>query len=319
MDILKECADAKRIGISAHVRPDGDAVGACLSLWMYLKNNLSKDTFVGVYLEEPSSAFKEICGFEQIISSFPEEEPFDVYFALDCNADRLGEARKYFDGAQKRINIDHHITNPGDGDINRIEPGYGSVCELLYELYDDEKLDKEIAKAIYIGIIHDTGVFQYSNTRPETLRTAANLISFGFDFPRIIEETFYQKTYVQSQITGRALMESIMFMDGRCAVSMVDKKMMEFYGADNRDLEGIINHLRRIKGVECAVFMYETGNLEYKVSLRTSPKVDATKAVINFGGGGHARAAGCTMHGTFHDCINNLSKYIEAQLNEDEA
>ena len=104
---------------------------------------------------------------------------------------------------------------------------------------DKTLLDVEIAKALYIGIIHDTGVFQYSNTSPSTLKAAAELISFGFDFPKLIDETFYEKTYVQNQILGRALLESILFMDGKCVVSMVDKKTMSFYQADSHDLEGM--------------------------------------------------------------------------------
>ena len=112
-------------------------------------------------------------------------------------------------------------------------------------------------------MIHDTGVFQYSNTTPATLEKAAKLISYGFDFPRLIEETFYQKTYLQSQIMGRALMESVRFMDGQCIVSVIDRKTMDFYQVDSKDLEGIVNQLRNIKGVHCAIFMYETAPLEY--------------------------------------------------------
>ena len=145
-------------------------------------------------------------------------------------------------------------------------------------------------------------------------QAAAFLISFGFDFSKIIEESFYQKTYLQTQIMGRALMESIRFMDGRCIVSMVDRKTMEFYNAVPGDLDGIVNQLRNIKGVDCAIFMYETNVLEYKVSMRSNEKVDVAKVASFFGGGGHVRAAGCTMRGTFHDCVNNLSLHIDKQL-----
>ena len=175
-------------------------------------------------------------------------------------------------------------------------------------------MDPSIAKALYIGIIHDTGVFQYSNTSSETLRIAADLISYGFDFPTLIDQTFYEKTYVQNQILGRALLESIQFMDGRCIVSMVDKKTMSFYDATPHDLEGIVNQLRNTKGVECAIFMYQTNTLEYKVSLRSNGKIDVAKIAMMFGGGGHVRAAGVTMQGTYHDIINNLSAQIEKQL-----
>jgi phosphoesterase RecJ-like protein len=313
-DLLKECAGAKRVAISGHKKPDGDCVGACLAVWHYLKQNLA-GAEVLVFLEEPDPVFAELCGYEEIIHDFPDQEPFDVFFILDCNLERTGLAAKYADGAGKVINVDHHITNAnGCGDLNYVDPKVGAACELIYDLMDTERMDVETAKSIYVGMVHDTGVFQYENTTPETLRKAAHLISYGFDFYRIIQETFYQKTYVQAQIMGRALMESVRFMEGRCVVSVIDRKTMDFYGVTTRDFEGIVNQLRNIKGISCAIFMYETDTLEYKVSLRTDQKVDAAKVAAYFGGGGHARAAGCTMKGTFHDCVNNLSAEIEKQL-----
>ncbi len=175
-------------------------------------------------------------------------------------------------------------------------------------------MDRDIAMAIYTGIIHDTGVFQYSNTTPSTMEKGARLISYGFDFSRLIQETFYQRTYLQAQIMGRALMESIRFMEGRCIVSAVDQKTMDFYNVEPKDFEGIVNQLRNIKDVDCAIFMYQTGVQEYKVSLRSSDKVDVAEVAAYFGGGGHARAAGCTLKGNFYDCVNNLSLHISKQL-----
>ncbi len=312
-DLIKECENAERIGISGHIRPDGDCVGAVLGLWQYLKKCLP-DAEVKVFLEKPAEIFSGLKGFGEIISDFPEEKPFDVYFALDCGAERLGGAEKYFRAAAKTINIDHHISNPGTGMINHIRPQVGSTCELIYDLTDRSKLDCDMAMAIYTGIIHDTGVFQYSNTTPETMRKAADLISFGFDFPRLIQETFYMKTYVQAQIMGRALMESIRFLDGRCIVSVVEKKTMDFYNVNAKDMDGIVSQLRNIEGIDCAIFMYQTDVLEYKVSMRSSEKVNVARIASFFGGGGHARAAGCTMKGTFYDCVNNLSLHIEESL-----
>ncbi len=148
------------------------------------------------------------------------------------------------------------------------------------------------------------------------MEKGAKLIGYGFDFARLIQETFYQKTYLQAQIMGRTLMESIRFMDGRCIASVVDRKVMDFYHAQPKDLDGIVNQLRNIEGIDCAIFLYQTEVLEYKVSLRSSEKVDVARIASFFGGGGHVRAAGCTMRGTFHDCVNNLSLHIERQLKE---
>ena len=313
MNLLEECKGAKRIGISGHVRPDGDCVGSCLALYLYLKKCLPK-MYIKLFLEKPANIFAEMKGYDEIDSTFPEEEQFDVFFALDCVPDRMGEAEKYFWAAGKKVNIEHHISKSGCGDGNLVRPNLGATCEVLYDLMERDKLDRDIAIALYTGIIHDTGVFQYSNTTPDTLKRAADLITFGFDFSKLIEETFYQKTYLQTQIMGRALMESIRFMDGRCIVSVIDRKTMDFYNVVPKDLDGIVNQLRNIKGVSCAIFMYEVGVLEYKVSLRSDENVDVSKVATYFGGGGHVRAAGCTMKGTFHDCVNNLAIQIEKQL-----
>lgn len=313
INLLEECKGAKRIGISGHARPDGDCVGAVLGLQMYLRKCLP-DTEIQAFLEKPAEIFSEIKGFEELITDFPEQEPYDIFFALDTDAERMGDAEKYFRAAAKTINIDHHLRPAGSGDVNHMDSTVGSTCELIYDLMEEDKLDRDIAMALYIGIIHDTGVFQYSCTTPATMEKGAKLIRYGFDFPRLIQETFFQKTYVQAQIMGRALMESVRFLNGRCIVSVVDRKTMDFYNVESKDLDGIVNQLRNIKGVECAIFMYQTGVMEYKVSLRSSEKVNVAEVASYFGGGGHARAAGCTMTGTFHDCVNNLSLHIERQL-----
>ena len=242
MQILKECASATRIGISGHIRPDGDCVGSCLALYQYLKKAMP-DVYIKVFLQKPSDIFSELNGFDSIDSSFPEEEAFDVFFALDCNEERLGDAGKYFTQAFKTINIDHHISNcDGCGDVNYVQPQVGSTSELIYHLIlmdgMESLIDTQLAQAIYTGIIHDTGVFQYSNTTPETMRVGAALISYGFNFTKLIEETFYQKSYDQTLILGYALKESVRFMEGKCIVSRITAKEMEQYGVTHQDLDG---------------------------------------------------------------------------------
>ena len=306
-------AGAKTVALSGHIRPDGDCVGSVMSVYQYIKKNIP-GVEVKVFLETPSSVFQCIEDIGIIDSSFASQEIFDVFIALDCTADRLGEAQSIFERAKCKINIDHHISNTGCGDINLVVPDASSTCEVVYELMDPQKLDVEIAKTIYIGMIHDTGVFKYSNTSPKTLQIAANLISYGFDFPKIIDETFYEKTYVQTLVCAKAVSESVRFMDGKCIFSVVDKNMMQFFDVGPKDLDGVINQLRIVKGVECAIFMYETGSMEYKVSMRSNGLVNVSQIACVFGGGGHVRAAGCTMKGTPHDVINNLSAQIALQI-----
>lgn len=304
---------AKKVALSGHIRPDGDCVGSVMSVYQYMKKNMP-EIEVKVFLETPASVFDCIEGIENIDSSMETAEEYDVFMAMDCTADRLGNAQRIFDKARTKINIDHHVSNQGCGDINIVVPDASSTCEVIYELLDSEKLDVEIAKTLYIGMIHDTGVFKYSNTSPKTLNIAAKLISFGFDFSKIIDETFYEKTYIQTLVCGRAVSESVRFMDEKCIFSVVDKEMMEFYGVEPKDLDGIIHQLRTIKGIECAIFMYQTGSMEYKVSMRSNGNVNVALVASFFGGGGHMRAAGCTMRGTVHDVINNLSTRIALQI-----
>ena len=313
MKIISEVKDAKKIAIGGHVRPDGDCVCSVMALYRYLQKELP-GVQIDVYLEKPAEIFNCITGIEEIQASFLTKEVYDVFFALDCNDERLGDALAIYQRAGRRINIDHHISNTGCGDLNIIEPSRSSTAELLYDLMEPEKVDEEVAKMIYIGIAHDTGVFRYSNTSPHTLEITAKLLSFGFDFSALIEKTFFEKTYVQTQIMGRAVLESVRFMNDRCIVSMVSRRMMEFYQVGTKDLDGIVNQLQVVSGVDCAIFMYEIGTLEYKVSMRSNGKVDVARVAVKFGGGGHVRAAGCTMNGTYHDNINNLSKEIAEQM-----
>lgn len=316
MKIYEEVKGAETIGISGHIRPDGDCVGAVMGLYLYLKK-VCPHAQIQVMLEKPAEIFSCIKDIEEINSDFtPITDAFDVFIALDTEKSRLGEAEKFYDGAKKKINIDHHISNAsGCGDVNYVVPEASSTSELIYDVIEEEKINEAIAKALYIGIIHDTGIFQYSNTSPKTLKIAAELIRYGFDFSALIDKTFYEKTYVQNQILGRALLESFLFMNGKCVVSMIDKKTMAFYNVAPHDLDGIVNQLRSTKDVECAIFMYQTDVLEYKVSLRSNGAVDVSEVAVFFGGGGHKKAAGATMQGTFHDIVNNLSAQIEKQLN----
>ena len=144
LNILEECKGAGRIGIGGHVRPDGDCVGACLGLWQYLSKCFPQAE-VKVFLEQPADIFREIKGFEEIHSDFPEEEIFDVFFVLDCAIDRLGDGEKYARAAARTINIDHHISNQGSCQINVVRPDVGSTCEVIYDLLDPEQLDKDMA------------------------------------------------------------------------------------------------------------------------------------------------------------------------------
>ncbi|MGB4658790.1 MAG: bifunctional oligoribonuclease/PAP phosphatase NrnA [Mobilitalea sp.] len=312
-------AGAKNIVIAGHIRPDGDCVGSCTALYLYLTQN--KEDFgidkVDVYLEPFGHEFHILSGTDKIKHDYTSEEVYDVFISLDCGSlDRLGEAVKYYDSAKKTINIDHHISNLGFGHINHVVPDASSTCEVLFDLMEEERITGDIAEALYVGIIHDTGVFKHSNTTEKTMNTAGKLISKGIDFSTLIDESFYSKTYMQNQILGRCLMESFQVMEGQIIVSVLSRKMLDFYGASSADLDGIIDQLRVTKDTEVAIFLYEITNQEYKVSMRSNNGVNVSRIAVYFGGGGHIKAAGCTMRGSLHDVINNLTLHMESQLNE---
>lgn len=303
------------IAISGHIRPDGDCVGSCLGMYLYLIENFPQLTEVTVYLEDIPESYRFLKGADKICNSYEEEKLYDLFIALDSgDMQRLGNAKKYFDTAKKTLCIDHHVSNVGYAQVNYIVPEASSTSELVFDVIDQEKVTKEIAEALYMGIAHDTGVFQYACTSPKTMRTAAALMEKGIDFNWILDETFNYKTYVQKQILGRALLESILLLDGKCIFSVIRRKEFDFYNVKPSDLDGIVSHLRTTKGVEVAIFLYESNNQEYKVSMRSNGKVNVNKIACYFGGGGHVLAAGCTMQGSVYDVVNNLTEHIEKQL-----
>lgn len=311
--LLQECSGAKTIGITGHVRPDGDCVGSCMALYLYLKK-VMPDAEIFVYLEESAKAHYHIECVKEIDYSYNAKEQYDVFFCLDCGPDRAGQGQALYECASKKINIDHHITNPGCGDVNYIRPEIGSTAELVYNLIPQEDLDDAIAKALYIGIIHDTGVFQFSNTMPSTMIAGSKLIQYDIDFANLIQESFYEKSYKQTKIMAEAVLKSEPYLDGKCLLAFFTQEEMNRMQAGSPDFTGIINRLKTVRGVECAVFMYEIEAGVYKVSLRTSDRVDATAVTTVFGGGGHVKAAGCSIEGTAEQVIEKLVAEIGKQL-----
>ena len=310
-DIFK---DVKSVGITGHIRPDGDCTGSVLALYNYIVENMP-ETDVDLYLEQPGSEFYYLKNIDKIKNT-PEDKKYDVFFVLDCSSlDRIEPFISCFNNASKTVCIDHHVSNTGFTDLSKIEPQASSACEVLYGTMDADKISRNVAECIYTGIIHDTGVFKYSCTSKKTMEIAGEMMEKGIDYSDIIDNTFYKKTYVQNQILGRALLESVLFYDGKCIFTTVTMDEMEFYGVTGRELGGIVEQLRLTDGVEVAIFLYQTGEEEYKVSLRSKKKIDVAAIATQFGGGGHVRAAGYTAKGSVYQIINSIGELIEKQYN----
>lgn len=312
-DILK---GKKRVALGGHVRPDGDCVGSSMGLYLYLTEQFP-ELEVDIYLETIPESFRFLHRSEEVRHELSADQEYDLFICLDCGDEqRLGPFAALFQKAVHTLCIDHHISNVSFAETNYICPDASSTSELVYTLLDKEKISKACAEALYMGIAHDTGVFQYSCTSPETMEAAAELLRKGIDASEIIEKTYFEKTYIQNQILGRALLESMLVLEKQVVVSVVSRKEMEFFEAVPSDLEGIVAQLRQTRGVEVAIFLHEIDTQEYKVSLRSKGKVNVSRIAQYFGGGGHVRAAGVTMKGSAHDVINNLLGQIVLQLNE---
>ena len=313
--LQKALEHANTVAIGGHMRPDGDCTGSCMGVYNYIRTWYPEKE-VDVYLEEIPDSFCFLKRTEEISHEL-KEKTYDLFLSLDCgDSARLGFSELAFLEARETLCVDHHISNQAFGKSNYIKPDASSTSELVYELLEKEKITKEIAECLYLGIVHDTGVFQYTCTAPETMLAAADLMRTGIDYSRIISDTYYEKTYVQNQILGKALLDSKLLMDGQCIVSVLPMETMEQYGASAKDLEGIVSQLRVTKGVKVAVFLYELESGDYKVSLRSDSDVDVSRIASSFGGGGHKKAAGVTMKGGAEEIVERLLKAIEEMLSE---
>ena len=306
--------DAKTIGIAGHIRPDGDCIGSCMTLYNYIEKNFP-DIQVKVYLEKIKDKFLFIKNSEKIDSNGYDGTEYDLFFSLDCaDLERLGLNKEFFEHAKRTACIDHHISNGGYADYNYILPNASSACEVLYDLLDVSLFDKSIAEPMYTGIAHDSGVFRFQSTTSKTMNVAGKMLDFGINANKILEETYYKKTYAQSQVAGRLQLESVRFMDNRCIFAYATTKLMDFYGVTTKDLDSVVAQLRNIEGIEVAIFMYQIGEMKYKVSMRSQDLVDVSVIASYFGGGGHVRADGFDTVGDVHDIINNISEQIEKQM-----
>ena len=310
--IKKELEDAHLIGITGHLRPDGDCVGSSLGLYNYMLANMP-DKEVDIYLEPAEDCFSFLKNFHKIKHNNSENKQYDVFIVLDCgDLERVAVfVRDYVKNAKKTICIDHHLTNLQFGDVNHVMPHISSASEVLYELLDEKLVTKDVAECLYTGMVHDTGVFKYQSTTSRTMAIAGKLMDTGIDFTSIIDDTFFRKSYEQNLLMGEAVASSVLLLDGKMIYSYISQEMLNKYGLTGRDTGGIIDQLRFTQGVEVAVFMYELPENKTKTSLRSVKYVDVNAIANEFGGGGHIRAAGFTSELSYKEIVDRLEELIE--------
>ncbi len=314
MTIDEMLGQAKSVAILAHVHPDGDAIGSSLGLYRYVRDNYP-ETSVRVFLEAFPEKFRLLRDTENVESEYRGEN-FELAFLLDTPSfDRIGaKGAECLANAKRTCNIDHHVSNPRNlCDINIVEPDSSSASETLYAQLSPEKISKETASAIYLGIIHDTGVFKFSNTGKRTMDIVGSLIDKGCDFSKIINETFYTRSLTATIITGFAMERCQTALDGKAVYTFLTPEDLERFGATPLDLGSVIDAVREVSGTEVAMFLYPAGD-DYKLSLRSNYVVDVNRIAKAFGGGGHVRAAGATIHENPETVISKILEMIRAEL-----
>lgn len=315
MNILEEVRDCRTVAISGHINPDGDCVGSCMGMALYLEKE-RPDMRVDVFLEKPSDALmRNIPGTNQIrMTAKTDVDTYDAFICLDSDSGRIGHAKPIWDKAKKKINIDHHKTNPGSGDVNLVDGDASSACEMVCRVIDHSLVDEAVATALYIGMVTDTGVFRYSNTSEETMRTAGWLMTFGFDFSRIVREVFFERTFKEARALGLAFSTCTLLEKGRVIECVMDHKAQKNVGIGAFDLGSVAAQMVLTAGVDCAVFAYEKMPGEWKFSFRSNQVTDVAAVAGRIGGGGHVRAAGATVHGDITPFLDTVHKEISAQL-----
>ena len=306
--------DKNVIGIAGHVRPDGDCVGSTLAVYNYIKDNYPEKD-VRIYLEPIPNIFKFLKRADEIRSDYKDDVVFDLFIAEDCgDLGRLGNAAKYFENAKSTLCIDHHVSNSSFADENYIFPKASSTCELVFELIDIQKLSLQIAECLYTGMVHDTGVFQYSCTSAKTMEIAGVLMETGIDYPKIVDDTFYTKTFGQNKILGLALLNAELYLDGAVIATVVFQEDMKRFSVLPKHLDGIVNQLRVTKDTKIALFLYENEDGTFKGSLRVNGDTNVADIAAQFGGGGHVKAAGFSIEGPIDTAMERILNVIRENI-----
>ncbi len=301
----------QRFAVLSHVRPDGDALGSQLALGLSLQQ-LGKE--VTIWNED---GLLEKYGFLPggeglMVPRAPQD--FDVAIALDTATQiRLGTAGESVRSAKVWINIDHHPSNPGYGDLVYIDPTAPATGQILFELIQNEKLpiDRGIAENLFVAISTDTGSFQYPNTTARTFEIGAELLQCGVDVGRVSQLLYENYPRRRTELL-RELLGTMRFEGhGKVASFSLSLKVAADLGVKPEDNEGLIDHLRAIHGVIVAVFFEELADGKVRVSMRSkSDAADVCAICQKFGGGGHKLAAGARVRGTLAEVEQKILEAI---------
>ena len=311
---LKELAGflkaAETILIFTHTNPDGDALGSAAALCRVLRK-MGKTSWI--LMDEEVPEYISFMDTEFVTRDKDCLKDHDVSICVDCGEySRFPALADKFDEGKLHLCVDHHATGDGFGDHYYIDPSEAATCQLIYKLIKElgsEFIDKTVAGSIYTGINTDTGSFQYSNTTADTHAIASDLMTYGVDHTAINVKLYQTVPMTKLKIQAAILQKAEFLFGGKVAVGYVTGQMLEEAGAVLDDAEGTIDMLRNIEGVEIAAFLKEKGEA-VKVSMRAKSYANVAEIVSVFGGGGHVKAAGCTLEMGMDEALDAIKKAI---------
>ncbi|MDO4486689.1 MAG: bifunctional oligoribonuclease/PAP phosphatase NrnA [Bacillota bacterium] len=305
--------NAESVLIFPHINPDGDALGSSAALCRVLRNN---GINAWVLLEEDVPEYlkfmdTEFCTQDQSCIDEP-----DICVCVDCSEEKRFPGRvDIFNSGRLKLCIDHHVTSGSFGDYYYIDGDEAATAQIIYKLLlaMGAEIDSCVGSSLYVGISTDTGNFQYSNTTSDTHIIAAELLKKGIDHMGIMVALYQNRSLARVRLESMIVDRMEIFSEGRAAVSYVDSAMLEKVGAMLEDAETAIDTLRDIEGIEIAAFIKEKDDA-VKVSMRAKYWGRVDEIAVRFGGGGHAKAAGCTMHMAVDEAIALIKKEITNYL-----
>ena len=297
-EVVARVARSRSVLLVLHVHPDGDSVGCSLAMARCLRALGKRAQVVAPDPLPANLRFLDPDGL--CVPPAAARGPFDLGLFLDCaDLERIGSAQALVPNLPEIVNIDHHTSNRRYGTLNFIDGGAGACGEVVARLIDDLgwQPDPEAATALFTALSTDTGSFRYENTRPDTLRLAARLVEGGADVPRISREVWDSRSLAAIHVLSLALPTLRVEGGGQVASLVLSREMMAAAGAAAGDQEGLVDYPRSLRGVEVAMVCVEDAQGTVRVSLRSNRRVDVSTLAARFGGGGHVRAAGCTVTG----------------------
>lgn len=294
--------------IVSHVQPDGDAIGSTVAVAHLLKQRGKRFTMTN---DSPIPAKYFFMDMATHILPWDEakQTKFDAVITVDCaDRSRLGAVETVLQQGFPLLNIDHHSTNDHFGTVNLVLEDQSATAEVLYHFIEHLQLtwNRPFAEAVYTGVLTDTGGFRYSNTSPSSMALAAHLLRYGVNPGDIAEHVFESISRAKVEMLKAALNSLTISDDGKIAWVTITAEQMKQAGAKEEDLGGIVNIARNVEGVEVGILFKQLDEQSVKASLRSRDRVDVAMVAKELGGGGHARAAGCTMQGPLDDVKQTL-------------